>query len=97
MNEASFDQILISNPLIEINTWALFLLCLIALISARMIAWRHRNEYQVKSIIRDYAYYGIIHLIVGTIFFKAMIVLTIGSYLMGIVALLFRSNKYFYQ
>ncbi|WP_368255345.1 hypothetical protein [Enterococcus innesii] len=89
MNETSFDELLTGNPLLEINTQALLLLVI--------FAWKWRNEYQAAKIIRDYAYYAPLHLIVGWVFLNAAIVLVIGSYFMGLIVLLFRSNNYFYK
>lgn len=97
MSETSFDELLAGNPLVEINTQALFLLVVLAWASASLIAWKWRNEYQAAKIIREYAYYAPLHLIVGFVFLNAAIVLVIGSYLMGLIVLLFRSNNYFYK
>ncbi|MGH1809847.1 hypothetical protein ABE893_03835 [Enterococcus entomosocium] len=97
MNETSFDELLTGNPLLEINTQALLLLVIFAWASASLIACKWRNEYQAAKIIRDYAYYAPLHLIVGWVFLNGAIVLVIGSYFMGLIVLLFRSNNYFYK
>nr|WP_216696189.1 hypothetical protein [Enterococcus innesii] len=96
MNETSFDELLTGNPLLEINTQALLLLVIFAWASASLIAWKWRNEYQAAKIIRDYAYYAPLHLIVGWVFLNAAIVLVIGSYFMGLIVLCFGPITIFY-
>ncbi|WP_241761032.1 hypothetical protein [Enterococcus casseliflavus] len=49
MSETSFDELLAGNPLVEINTQALFLLVVLAWASASLIAWKWRNEYQAAK------------------------------------------------
>jgi len=50
MSETSFDELLAGNPLVEINTQALFLLVVLAWASASLIAWKWRNEYQAAKM-----------------------------------------------
>jgi predicted negative regulator of RcsB-dependent stress response len=97
MNESFFDELLVGNPLLGINTTFLIVLVFLALVSAWSIAWRWRNHYQTTKLVRDYVYYAIIHMAVGSVFLKLSIVLIIGTYLMGLVVLFFRSNNYFYK
>ncbi|OJG98891.1 hypothetical protein RV18_GL002753 [Enterococcus termitis] len=87
---------LVKNPIAHINTECLLLLIFAAVGAGYLLTWLLKDKYNARYLVRAYLLYGMIHLLVGLFVFKAALVLVIGSYLLGSVFTLFRSNHYFY-
>lgn len=92
----SFDEQLGKNPLLKIDTIELCLLVFLAISVGYFLAWLLKDRYDPKYLIRGYLVYGIFHLVIGFLLLKAAVVAVLGSYLLGGVLTVFRSNRYFY-
>lgn len=97
MKDNSYDNILAENPIAHIDSLRLLVLFFMAIGTGRLLAWVLKNKYDTKYLTRTYLIYGIIHLFVGLIILKMALVIVIGSYLLGGVFTIFRSNHYFYE
>ncbi|MHC5228644.1 hypothetical protein ACYSNW_10230 [Enterococcus sp. LJL99] len=97
MNDNSYDDILAENPIAHIDSLRLLLLFFMAIVVGYLLAWVLKNKYDTKYLIRAYLIYGIIHLLIGIMLLKMALVIVIGSYLLGGVFTIFRSNRYFYE
>jgi len=95
--EQDLERILQENSLAHIATTNLIGICLLAVGTAWVLAWILKNQYNAKYLIGCYLAYLIIHSIFGFLLFKLPVILVVGSYLLGAVFLLVRSNRYFYN
>lgn len=97
MKSSSLDEVLQKNPIAHIDTLGLMGMLFLAMAVGYFLAWFFRNKYNAVFLIRSYLIYGIIHLLLGILVFKVAIVIIIGSYLLGVVVTIFKSNRYFYE
>lgn len=97
MKNSSYDEVLSKNPIAHIDTIPLLLLFIAAVSVGSVLAWLLKDKYNAKYLIRAYLVYGIIHLFIGLVVLKVALVFIIGSYLLGGIVTIFRSNHYFYS
>lgn len=96
MKNSSYDEVLSKNPIAHIDTLSLLLLFSAAAGAGLVLAWLLKDKYNPKYLIQSYLVYGIIHVFMGLVVLKVPLVFIIGSYLLGGVITIFRSNHYFY-
>lgn len=84
------------SPLAYIDTKLLLFGFLVTIIVSMWIAYRYRNSYNVRPMLKMYGIFAIVF-IVFFLMMKVKIVIIIGTLLMGLVILGFRSNYYFYH
>ncbi|MGX7148414.1 hypothetical protein [Enterococcus ureasiticus] len=97
MKNGSLDEVLSDNPIAQINTEHLILLIVAAVGVGYLLTWFYKDKYDVRYLIRAYLLFGIVHLWIGLFVIEAAAILVIGSYLLGGVFAIFRSNHYFYS
>lgn len=91
------EKVLLENPVAQIDTTFLLVLCVIAIVIAYVLARMFKDKYDSKYLLVSYLLYGLIHFLVGSLWMKLPFVLVLGVYLLGGVILIYRSNKYFYE
>lgn len=97
MKSSSYDEILTDNPIAHIDTGSLLLLFFLAAAVGFVLARVLRRQYDARYLIQAYLVYGILHLFLGLMVLKVAFVIVLGSYLLGGILTIFRSNHYFYE
>ena len=78
----------------KLPTISLLSLLVITFAVAYYIAWRYRDDYDAKRLIKPYLIYAPF-LLIGGLILQVSWLLIIGFYLFGLVVLIFRSQHYF--
>lgn len=87
---------LAGNGLANLNTTTLVFALVSVLIVSYIIAFRNRNQYNSKGLLREYGLFSFIFISVSLVF-QIKIVLIMGLLLAGLIVTALRSNHYFYQ
>lgn len=87
---------LAQNGLATLNTTTLILALVITLLASYGIAYRQRDHYHAKGMLREYGLFSVIF-VIGSLVCQIKIVLIVGLLLAGLIVTALRSNHYFYQ
>lgn len=97
MKNNSIDEILQKNVIAQMDTEGLLILLAMAIGSGLIFARIFKNQYDPRVLIKSYLFYGIGHCLIGIAIFRAPIIIVLGTYLLGAIFTIFRSNYYFYE
>lgn len=80
---------LLKNPILPLAS--IFLLTILV---AYLIAWFYRNDYDPMKMINAYLIYSLPLFLLG-LFIHVRIILIFGTYILGMIILIFRNQHYF--
>lgn len=80
---------LLKNPILPLAS--IFLLTILV---AYLLAWFYRNDYDPMKMINAYLIYSLPLFLLG-LFIHVRIILTFGTYILGMIILIFRNQHYF--
>ena len=79
------------NPILPLAS--VFILTILV---AYLLAWFYRNDYDPMKMIRAYLIYGLPLFLLGFLL-QVRLILILGTYIFGVIILIFRNQHYFDQ
>nr|WP_269438745.1 hypothetical protein [Lactococcus cremoris] len=67
---------------------------LLTILVAYLLAWFYRNDYDPMKMINAYLIYSLPFFLLG-LFIHVRIILIFGTYILGMIILIFRNQHYF--
>lgn len=69
---------------------------ILTILVAYLLAWFYRNDYDPMKMIRAYLIYGLTFFLLGFLL-QVRLILIFGTYIFGVIILIFRNQHYFDQ
>lgn len=69
---------------------------ILTILVAYLLAWFYRNDYDPMKMIRAYLIYGLRFFLLGFLL-QVRLILIFGTYIFGVIILIFRNQHYFEQ